>query len=132
MVDTDKRTEVIFCGDLNYRIDMQKKDYLENTKHMKNTDVVMHYSKMLDDDQLVNQEILKQQFLPFYKEAPIVFPPTYKLAVDSPRYNETRIPGWTDRIFSRKGRMKQIFYDSDYDAYGSDHRPVLAGFKLTL
>ncbi len=36
--------------------------------------------------------------LQYYHEAPIHFPPTFKLQPRTTRYSEQRIPSWTDRI----------------------------------
>lgn len=44
-------------------------------------------------------------------------------------YSRERIPGWTDRIFHRKGKaMKRISYGCEYGIMGSDHRPVVARY----
>lgn len=45
-------------------------------------------------------------------------------------YFKNRIPGWTDRIFSRKGRIKQAEYSCMYDLFGSDHRPVIGVYQI--
>lgn len=67
----------------------------------------MNYLGMLDKDQLRNQQLLKDRFFMEYEEAPIKFPPTYKMSTTGLDYNPTRIPGWTDRIFKRKGKIHQ-------------------------
>lgn len=59
-----------------------------------------------------------------------MFPPTYKIHDDNQEYDKKRIPGWTDRIFHRKGRARQLSYRCLYDLYGTDHRPVLATFQV--
>jgi hypothetical protein len=87
--------------------------------------------KMINKDQLANQQALKSYFLKYYEEQIINFPPTYKIAENGPEYNRKRIPGWTDRIFHRKGNTKQMSYECMYDAYGTDHRPVLASFEVS-
>ena len=93
-----------------------------------NTEENMNYTSMLQKDQLIRQQVLKDRFLTFYNEEPIKFPPTYKLSPDSGEYCHTRIPGWTDRIFNRKGRVTPLDYKCMYKIYGTDHRPVLANF----
>ena len=90
----------------------------------------MKYSKLLAKDQLLNQQLLKEQFLPYFKEGPINFAPSYKLGVDDQRYCGERIPGWTDRIFYRKGTLKQLFYGCEENIFGSDHRPIVSGFTV--
>ena len=95
-----------------------------------NTEEIMKYSKMVELDQLGRQQVLKDRFLPFFVEGPITFPPTYKLAQNSNEYSHTRIPGWTDRIFYRKGRCRALQYSCMYNLYGSDHRPVIARYEI--
>ena len=92
----------------------------------------MKYSQRLKEDQMVNQEVILSKFLPFYSEGVITFPPTYKLGANSQEYNKQRIPGWTDRIFTRKGRIRQHKYSCLYSLFGSDHRPVIGVFSLEL
>ena len=82
-------------------------DYGKKGRHSLNTDEVFGYSKMIKKDQLNNQKVIKDRFLTFWREKPIRFPPTYKMSTDSAEYNTERIPGWTDRIFHRKGRIQQ-------------------------
>lgn len=49
------------------------------------------------------------------------------------RYDHTRIPGWTDRIFSRKSKeLIPVSYDCLEEVLGSDHRPVLARYTKSL
>jgi|688.fasta_scaffold916184_1 hypothetical protein len=67
-----------------------------------------------------------------YKEMLIKFPPTYKLGDFTQEYDRKRIPGWTDRIFHRKGRVKQDSYRCMYELFGTDHRPIIAGFRVEI
>lgn len=90
----------------------------------------MHYSEMLQKDQFLNQKILKQKFFSTFAEMQISFPPTYKLSEFGPEYNKSRIPGWTDRILHRRGKVKQMHYGCFYHIYGSDHRPVFASYTV--
>lgn len=83
MVEKDYRNEVFICGDLNYRIDMTHEEYYAYVKDKKNNDSTLQYSKMFHRDQLSKQAILKDKFFPFYKEAAIKFPPTYKINASS-------------------------------------------------
>lgn len=61
---------------------------------------------------------------------PVKFPPTYKIGDNNQEYDKKRIPGWTDRIFHRKGRARQDTYRCLYNLYGTDHRPILASFVV--
>ena len=54
------------------------------------------------------------------------------MGVNQNEYNSERIPGWTDRIFYRKGRLNQVFYGCEYEIFGSDHRPVVSGFNVAI
>ena len=90
----------------------------------------MGYTQMVKMDQLTREPVLRDRFLPFYEEMPIEFPPTYKLALYGDEYSNKRIPGWTDRIFYRKGRCHQHKYACMYKNYGSDHRPILATYEI--
>lgn len=44
-----------------------------------NTDAVQNYSSMVDKDQLLLQQELKDRFLRQFEEGTIDFPPTYKI-----------------------------------------------------
>ena len=81
-------------------------------------------------EQLHNQTYLKENFLNNYAEEKIIFPPTYKLSDKGDQYCRQRVPGWTDRIFNRMGRSKQLSYSCEYNVLGSDHRPVIASYKV--
>lgn len=50
---------------------------------------------------------------------------------NSTEYDNSRIPGWTDRIFYKaKNNDCQVqYYTGDFSVTCSDHRPVLASFK---
>ena len=88
----------------------------------------MKYSSMFELEQLHNQQVLKDRFFPLFEEGEINFPPTYKLDIMGHEYCRKRVPGWTDRIFNRKGNLKRLNYDCLYDLFGSDHRPVFSTF----
>ena len=69
----------------------------------------------------------------------IYFPPTYKFQKNSNAYQldgkKYRIPGWTDRIlFKNKDEdsMELMKYDSLRKVTFSDHRPVIAQFKVQI
>ena len=109
---------------------MDKQQYRNIIQGKDNTNSVMKYSSLLSKDQLINQNLLKEKFLPFFKEGIINFPPSYKLGVDDQQYCRERIPGWTDRIFYRKGPLKQLFYECEQNIFGSDHRPIVSGFTV--
>jgi hypothetical protein len=125
LIDGQPADQIFFFGDLNYRISIT----LEEARKL-NSDIE-NYKKLLDKDQLVQQENLKT-FLNKYKEWPITFPPSYKMSTEKNTYNNNRIPGWTDRIFHsclNDKEIEQTSYECDFDVLGSDHRPIIATFR---
>ena len=52
--------------------------------------------------------------------------------VENDEYARSRVPGWTDRIFCRKGKLRRVNYDCLYHIYGSDHRPVVACYEVDI
>lgn len=123
---------VFWCGDFNYRIDMDKEEIKELVKQN-------NLSPILEKDQLIVQKQAGSVFND-YNEGGIMFAPTYKYDLFSEDYDTSekcRAPAWTDRVLWRRRKMLQD--DSVYDwnegrllYYGraelkqSDHRPVVA------
>ncbi|XP_005187417.2 synaptojanin-1 [Musca domestica] len=125
---------VFWCGDFNYRIDMDKEELKEA---IKNGDL----ATVLENDQLLKEQETGNVFTDFL-EGEITFDPTYKYDVFSDEYDTSekqRAPAWTDRVLWRR---RKALAESDYNAaewnpgklihYGrselkqSDHRPVIA------
>ncbi|XP_058798856.1 synaptojanin-1 isoform X2 [Phymastichus coffea] len=124
---------VFWCGDFNYRVDINKDEMKEMLK--KN-----EISHLLKYDQL---NIQKQQGNVFknFIEGPIDFLPTYKYDLFSDDYDTSekcRQPAWTDRVLWKR---RKFLYNDEGDEdwnigkliyYGrgelkqSDHRPVVA------
>lgn len=126
---------VFWCGDFNYRIDMDKEELKES---IKNKDLTL----VLQNDQLRKEQLAGNVFTDFL-EGEITFDPTYKYDVFSDDYDTSekqRAPAWTDRVLWR--RRKALAETADVNAsnwnpgtlihYGrselkqSDHRPVIA------
>ncbi|XP_055916374.1 synaptojanin-1 [Eupeodes corollae] len=124
---------VFWCGDFNYRIDMDKdelKEAIENGR----------LDEVLENDQLRKEQEAGNVFNDFL-EGEITFDPTYKYDMFSDMYDSSekmRAPAWTDRVLWRR---RKALAESDVSAdwnpgklvyYGrseltqSDHRPVLA------
>lgn len=71
---------------------------------------------------------------PYYSEARITFPPTYKYDLNSDTYDtseKARIPAWCDRVLRKGDNIRQINYDAAPLRF-SDHRPVYATFQVIV
>ncbi|KQS62318.1 synaptojanin-1 [Drosophila erecta] len=125
---------VFWCGDFNYRIDMEKDELKECVR---NGDL----STVLEFDQLRKEQEAGNVFGEFL-EGVITFDPTYKYDLFSDDYDTSekqRAPAWTDRVLWRR---RKALAEGDFAAsawnpgklihYGrselkqSDHRPVIA------
>ena len=120
---------VIFSGDLNYRINMDK----EECKRLLE---LKDYESLLEKDQLYSSIRAKEIEMDDFYEGQIKFEPTYKFldGTNEYDYNE-RVPGWTDRILFRANNLSDIIlckYSSIFDAKTSDHKPVYAIFKINF
>ena len=124
--------ELCFCaGDLNYRLNLRRDVVLSLLEQKR-------YDELRNADQLLH-ELRSNPFfrLQAFREAPIQFPPTYKL---NPRSNEwdtsekARVPAWCDRILWRAYNPETLQCTSyrRWDATLSDHRPVSATFIVAV
>ncbi|XP_030375284.1 synaptojanin-1 isoform X1 [Scaptodrosophila lebanonensis] len=125
---------VFWCGDFNYRIDMDKDELKECVKNGE-------LSTVLEFDQLRKEQEQGNVFAEFL-EGEISFDPTYKYDLFSDDYDTSekqRAPAWTDRVLwrRRKALAETDFVGGEWNAgrlihYGrselkqSDHRPVIA------
>lgn len=120
---------VIFSGDLNYRINMDKE---EVKKLISNNDV----ETLLEKDQLYSAINKREIDLDDFYEGRINFMPTYKFLDGTNEYDYAeRVPGWTDRILYRANNLSDIIlckYSSIADVKTSDHKPVFAIFKINF
>ena len=120
---------VIFSGDLNYRINMDKE---EVKKLISNNDV----ETLLEKDQLYSAINKREIDLDDFYEGRINFMPTYKFLDGTNEYDYAeRVPGWTDRILYRANNLNDIIlckYSSIADVKTSDHKPVFAIFKINF
>jgi hypothetical protein len=130
---------LFWCGDFNYRVDMDKDEIKELVK-------LGDYDKILECDQLMKQQQEGNVFKDFI-EGKITFPPTYKYDLFSDDYDTSekcRAPAWTDRVLWRRRKQslaitnqlenwtpgKLVFYGRA-ELKQSDHRPVIAIIDIT-
>ena len=122
----DDHDAVIWLGDFNYRIG------LSNDK-VRNCLDANDLATLYQNDQL-NLQMIAGHAFPFYSEARINFPPTYKYDNGTDEYDtseKARIPAYCDRILSKGNNLKQTAYSTAPLKF-SDHRPVYASFQCTV
>ena len=116
---------VILSGDLNYRIDFNITDDINELIKQKNPEILW------DKDQLTKEIKRENEF----QEGIINFMPTYKYKDNSDEYDYERKPGWTDRILYKSKKNYDIMlckYNCIKEVYLSDHKPVYAVFKINF
>ncbi|XP_038214711.1 synaptojanin-1 [Zerene cesonia] len=130
---------VFWCGDFNYRIDLDK----EETRLLAAQN---NLQRLLEQDQLTRQ---KSQGLVFKNcfEGEITFLPTYKYDLFSDDYDTSekcRAPAWTDRVLWRSKKYTIDPESTSESAAGkllhygraelkqSDHRPVIAILEIEV
>ncbi|XP_011567451.3 synaptojanin-1 [Plutella xylostella] len=126
---------VFWCGDFNYRIDLDK----DETRLLV---AQGNLPRLLENDQLLKQ---KAQDLVFKNcfEGEITFPPTYKYDLFSDDYDtseKARAPAWTDRVLWRSRRAvadpaapgPRLLHYGRAELKQSDHRPVIATLELEV
>ncbi|XP_014252090.1 synaptojanin-1 [Cimex lectularius] len=128
---------VIWCGDFNYRVDMDKDELKEHLKEG-------NLSQVLQHDQLRVQKEAGNVFRN-YSEGEITFHPTYKYDLFSNDYDTSekcRAPAWTDRVLWKRrffGEEKPDDWNPGVNVYygraelkQSDHRPVIAVLDIEI
>lgn len=130
---------VFWCGDFNYRIDMDKEELREMIKQGS-------LSQILESDQLMQQKQQGHVFNDFI-EGEITFAPTYKYDLFSDDYDtseKNRAPAWTDRVLWRRRKPHpdadkapdwhpgQLVHYGRSDLKQSDHRPVMAIIDIEI
>lgn len=116
---------------MNYRIDLRRDAVVSDVKSG-------NLAHLQTQDQLLKEMKLNRGFrLRTFLEGPLTFPPTYKYDRRSDEYDTSekrRVPAWCDRILWRSrepSRVQQLHYRR-YEANVSDHRPISAGFNMTV
>ncbi|XP_055376290.1 synaptojanin-1 [Condylostylus longicornis] len=131
---------IFWCGDFNYRIDMDKEELKEAIRNKE-------YKKIFEQDQLRKEQEAGNVFNDFL-EGEITFDPTYKYDLFSEDYDTSekmRAPAYTDRVFWNKKKSMLFAMDEIDDwnpgkliYYGrcelkqSDHRPVTAVLDIDI
>ena len=121
----DEYDFVILSGDLNYRINFNITDDIDELIKQKNPEILW------DKDQLTKEIKRENEF----QEGIINFMPTYKYKDNSDEYDYERKPGWTDRILYKSKKNYDIMlckYNCIKEVYLSDHKPVYAVFKINF
>ncbi|KAE8285791.1 Phosphatidylinositol 3,4,5-trisphosphate 5-phosphatase 2B [Larimichthys crocea] len=128
-------THLFWCGDLNYRLDLDVQDIL---KHVSKRE----FEELMCADQLTRERHKRKAFLNF-KEEKIAFPPTYRYERGSrdcylwQKYKTSgvrvNVPSWCDRILWKSYPETHIVctaYGCTDDIFTSDHSPVFATFQV--
>ncbi|XP_049543929.1 synaptojanin-1 [Anopheles darlingi] len=128
---------IFWCGDFNYRIDMDKDELREM---LRGGGASTDLSTILPYDQLRIQQNAGSVFNEFL-EGEITFPPTYKYDLFSDDYDtseKARAPAWTDRVLWRRRKQSpdadrhpgwnpgRLVHYGRAELKQSDHRPVIA------
>jgi hypothetical protein len=120
-------------GDLNYRLNMQRDNVLQLLQSP--TQKYETWEALQHQDQLKMQQALYPLFRMF-KEAPILFDPTYKYDRGTDVYDRSekrRVPAWCDRVLYRAAptavKTTNLYYRR-HEVRASDHRPISAGFTF--
>lgn len=117
---------VVWFGDFNYRIGIgnERARQLIDTRDL---------GTLYENDQL-NIQMVHGLVFQHYSETTPNFLPTYKFNLGTDDYDtseKARIPAWCDRILTRGGNIRQLYYDSAPLKF-SDHRPVWGLFRCTI
>ncbi|KAI1898080.1 hypothetical protein AGOR_G00068660 [Albula goreensis] len=128
-------THLFWCGDLNYRLDLDVQDILRHVSKRE-------FSELMCADQLTRERHKRKAFLNFNEEQ-IVFPPTYRYERGSrdcylwQKYKTTgvrvNVPSWCDRVLWKSYPETHICctsYGCTDDIITSDHSPVFATFQV--
>ncbi|XP_037531687.1 inositol polyphosphate phosphatase-like 1b [Nematolebias whitei] len=128
-------THLFWCGDLNYRLDLDVQDIL---KHVSKRE----FEELMCADQLTRERHKRKAFFNF-KEEKIAFPPTYRYERGSrdcylwQKYKTSgvrvNVPSWCDRVLWKSYPETHLIctaYGCTDDIFTSDHSPVFATFQV--
>ena len=118
-------------GDMNYRIDQRREAVIASIRAGELPQLVIH-------DQLRKEMKFNRAFrLREFCEGALDFAPTYKYDRCSDEFDtseKARVPAWCDRVLWRSqvpARVEQLHYRR-WEANVSDHRPISAGFRMSV
>lgn len=119
-------------GDLNYRIDMNRKLVLDYLKWPNKEDA---WKELQTKDQLLQQYVKNPLFkLLWFNEPVLKFDPTYKYDRGKDQYDSSekkRVPAWCDRVLYRSNAAKPLTYKR-HEVKISDHRPISATYEIQV
>lgn len=130
---------VFWCGDFNYRVDLDK----DETRLLVSQNNIQ---RVLEQDQLQQQKAQELVFKNCF-EGEITFYPTYKYDLFSDDYDTSekcRAPAWTDRILWRSRKYTidpentselakgKLLHYGRAELKQSDHRPVIAILEVEV
>jgi hypothetical protein len=122
-------------GDLNYRISMQREQVLGLLSETSSNKFEV-WEALQHEDQFKKQQAMNPLFRLYnFKEAPILFDPTYKYDRGTDLYDTSekkRVPAWCDRILYRAPSTLTNVYYRRHEVRASDHRPISAGFTVPV
>mmetsp|Transcript_142608 Transcript_142608/g.371552 ORF Transcript_142608/g.371552 Transcript_142608/m.371552 type:complete len:703 (+) Transcript_142608:110-2218(+) len=128
---------VFFMGDLNPRLNAKRTD-VDAWLAGKQLDKCLEKDQLLPllHSELGDQVDSLAGMWPWFEEAAIQFPPTYKFDTHTDRYDSSkkqRVPSWTDRIlWKRDSQVRSLAYGSIESLQCSDHRPIFAQFEVMV
>mmetsp|Transcript_62145 Transcript_62145/g.128900 ORF Transcript_62145/g.128900 Transcript_62145/m.128900 type:complete len:1024 (+) Transcript_62145:190-3261(+) len=121
---------VVWFGDLNYRIDMEREEVLQEIAHGR-------LETLWERDQLKRQREEGHAFRSYCEGRPL-FRPTYKLEPSTGMYSsdkdKLRTPAWCDRVLWKcsRGSCEQKSFTAEEKLLGSDHRAIGTTLQLTV
>lgn len=138
-------SHIIWMGDLNYRLDLERAMPQATTwKHCTKWEYIRGLVENNDFKTLalydeLQGEIKKQTVFANFKEGPINFKPTFKVERDNEcfEYQRLRLPSYCDRVLwhslpMHEENIRLLRYSSIESYWTSDHKPVYASFQLNI
>lgn len=137
---------VFWLGDLNYRLDMHRLPEGPNRwprtmqlGYISRLAKQKRFAEIAELDELRNEIVNNSVFVGF-SEAPLTFPPTFKVERgrgNVVEYQDTRLPAYCDRIMYHSRPSHQLHvkckeYDCVPSIDTSDHKPVFGVFEVAI